>query len=84
MKKTKIEIMGTMTAIIENSEIRFCFMPDSGDAGYFGDACTLINTEELENPKQEQLEEKLWELVGKKLTHSDNSHQSFFVCEWAE
>ena len=72
-----------MTAIIKGSQIQFCFIPDGG-AGYFGDHCTLIDTEETDVPTQDELEAKLWDVVGQKLTTSDNSHQRFFVCEWAE
>jgi hypothetical protein len=81
--KSEIIIPGEFIANIENGDIRFTFMPSGSDAGYFGKAFIVYETDQ---PKQteEETRDLLFKLISKKLTVSDDNKHCYFVCEWSE
>jgi len=82
MKRTTVQIPGVFYAHIENGDIRFTFSPSGSDAGYFGEDYYLLETNEFPEPDKEQLREKLFDLVSKKMASSPDHQRGYIVCEW--
>ncbi len=79
--KSEIIIPGEFIAHIDNGNIRFTFMPSGSDAGYFGKAFIVYETDQPEQTEDET-RDLLFKLISEKLTNY-NQH-SYFLCEWSE
>jgi hypothetical protein len=75
-QKTQVFVPGTLMATIEHGRIvNYTFTPAAADAGYFGDAITVWDGEDITS-------EEFFDLVSTSLTFSYNSQSAFFACEW--
>ena len=81
--KSTIVIPGEFIANIDNGEIRFTFMPHGSNAGYFGEDFIVYETDQPTENK-EATRDLLFKLISEKLTTSEDSQRSYFVCEWSE